>query len=279
LQKYQNYAKRKQLARSLGFRVSTRTEKYLGGFIGGTLQQRQAAAMKLAEEVAALLRKLNDPDIPVQIALLTAILCIPDRFAYLARLNTPEVLREAARYLDDQLQSFYCSRTGIAEAELTPRMREQLFTPRRLGGRGLRSCEALLERAYLGSLALAAPRLQPLLAQEPADSARLRATTGALEAVKRTVSKELAEELLPEEPGQLIAHFAVPGKERRKQARQLQQSLTVGAQLLTDERRATELKAGPIKELALRNANRARAPRCHSLPCRRARSWRSATRR
>lgn len=153
--------------------------------------------MKLAEEVAALLRKLNDPDIPVQIALLTAFLCIPDRFAYLARLNTPEVLREAAKYLDGQLLSFYCSRTGIAEAELTPRMREQLFTPRRLGGRGLHSGEALLERAYLGSLALAAPRLQPLLAQEPAGSARLRATARALEAVKRTVSQEVADELLP----------------------------------------------------------------------------------
>ena len=189
--------------------------------------------------------------------MLTAFLCIPDRFAYLARLNTPEVLREAANYLDGQLLSFYCRRTGIAEAELTPRMREQLFTPRRLGGRGLRSCVALLERAYLGSLALAAPHLQPLLAQEPADSMRLRATAGAMEAVKRTVSQELAEELLPKESGQLIAHFAVDSKQRRKQARELQQSLTVGAQLLADEQRGKELKAGPVKELALRNANRA----------------------
>jgi hypothetical protein len=244
-------------ARSLGFRVSTNTEKYLGGFIGGTLQQKQAAAMKLAEEVAALLRKLEDPNIPVQIALLTAFSCIPDRFSYLARLNTPEVLRSAARYLDNQLLSFYCNRTGIAEAELTPAMRGQLYTPRKLGGRGLRSCEALLERAYLGSLALAAPRLQPLLAQERAGSARERATAEALAAVKSTVSRELAEELLPDQPSQLIQHFAVADKERRKQARELQQSLTQGAQLQADERRAEELKAGTVKERALRNANRA----------------------
>jgi hypothetical protein len=253
----QEQAPQADWARRLGFKVNTTTQKYLGGFIGGTIQQQQAAAMKLAEEVAALLRKLDNPDIPVQIALLTAFLCIPDRFAYLARLNTPEVLRSAARYLDGELLSFYCRRTGIAEAELTPRMKQQLFSPRRLGGRGLRSCEALLERAYLGSLALAAPHLQQLLPQEPADSGRLRATAGAMQAVTATIPEELAAELLPARPEQLIPHFAEPNKKRRNQARQLQQSLTVAAQLHADEKQAEQLKAGPLKEKALRNVNRA----------------------
>jgi hypothetical protein len=213
--------------------------------------------MKLAEDVAGLLRKLENPHIPVQIALLSAFLCIPDRFAYLARLNSPEVLRDAARYLDGQLLSFYCRCSGIAEAELTPSMRQQLFSPRRFGGRGLRSCEALLEKAYLGAQALAAQHLQPLLPLEPPGSARRVSTAAALEAVRSSLSAERAAELLPAEGTELIAHFAGADKERRKQARELQQSLTEGAQLLADERRAAQLEAGPVKEKALRNANRA----------------------
>lgn len=54
-----------------------------------------------------------------------------------------------------------------------------------------------------------------------------------------------------------ITHFAQPGKERRKQAGQLQQCLTTGAQLHEDAKRAEELaKTGTVQEKALRNCNR-----------------------
>jgi hypothetical protein len=247
-----------QWARNLGFKVNTAADKYLGGFIAGTLRQRQDLAMRKAEAIATDLRKLDSPHIPVQIALVVAFSCVPDRFAYLARLNTPQVLRQAAAYLDGQLLSFYCRRTGISEAELTPAMRQQLYMPRRLGGRGLRSCEALLERAYLGAQALSAPHLQSLLAAEPPGADRFEATRQSLEEVKSTISEELAKELLPVAAEGFITHYSQPSKERRKQAGQLQQCLTTGAALHEDAKRAEELaRTGTVQEKALRHANRA----------------------
>ena len=217
--------------------------------------------MAVAKGIAADMRKLDSPHIPVQIALLVALACIPDRFSYLARLNTPEVLRDAAKYLDDQLLTFYCKLSGIQQRELTPAMRAQLWAPRRFGGRGLRSCEALLERAYLGSLALSARHLQPLLAAEPPGSGRLQATELALEAVRPTVAEELADELLPANPENFVPYFSAVDEEepaaRLKEARELQDRLNTGQQLLQDQRREEMAKAGTVRDRALRNVNRA----------------------
>src|SRR6185437_7192239 len=188
-----------------------------------------------------------------------ALSIIPDRFFYLARLNRPEVLREPAKSLDTHLLSFYCKLSGIREAELTPAIRAQLYTPRRLGGRGLRSCEGMLERAYLGSQALCADHLLPLAAVESPDSQRLQATGQAMELIKATVSEDSAEELLPSHPNTFISFFsgdqATPelAAARRKQARQLQEQLNSAQQVQQQELRVKEAKS--VKQQALLHVN------------------------
>src|SRR5690348_15411837 len=91
----------------------------------------------------------------------------------------------------------YCILTGTQRAEVTAAVRKLLFAPRRVGGRGLRSCEALLERAFLGSQALIAPLLLPYLQDEPADSRRQLALIEALHAISEQVGEARAEALLP----------------------------------------------------------------------------------
>jgi len=250
-----------QWARDLGFKVNTGVDKYLGGFIGGTTAQQQDKAQRLVEGIASDLRKLDNPHIPVQIALVLALSSIPDRFFYLARLNRPEVLREPAKYLDAQLLGFYCKLTGIQEAELGPAMRAQLYAPRRLGGRGIRSCEAMLERAYLGSQALCADHLLPLTAAEPPASQRLQATHTALKRIKASISEERADELLPAAASSFLPYFARNpdgadrDTDRRKEARQLQEELNTAQQLHADQLRAKEAKSA--QQRALRHVNQA----------------------
>jgi hypothetical protein len=82
-----------------------------------------------------------------------------------------------------------------------------------------------------------------------------------LHRVRPTISEELADELLPAAPDLFIPHFSAVAAEdpaeRLKEARELQERLNVGAQLLQDEQRGEVAKAGSVRDRALRNVNRA----------------------
>jgi hypothetical protein len=249
-------AKDAQWAVDQGFKICTGAEDYLGGILGTSVSLRKARAMERAQAIAADMRKLDNPHLPVQIALQLMFACIPSRFAALARLCPPEILREAAQYLDQQMVSFYCKLAGISEEEINPQLRRYIFAARAAGGRGLMSCEQLLERSYLGSQALCASHLKVQVAAELPTSERLRAVSGALEQIKRTISESLADELLPSSAGSFASHFAEESKERRKEARELQHQLTTGATLQLDEKLAAEATTTTAK--ALRHCNRAR---------------------
>ena len=209
----------------LGIRVNTHATEYLGGFLGSDEAEMEAMAMRKAQEIAACARKLTEPGLPRQIALLLLFSCIPSRFDHLARLCRPEVLRKAAKWLDGEMVEVYCQLTGISRAEITPEVRRLLFAPRSLGGRGLRSCEELLERSYLGSQALSAPLLQPALDRERADSVRRVAIESALAGVQRQMPK-MYDQLLPVTVDTFSSYFAEDGKERRKQRMKLQKDIT-----------------------------------------------------
>ena len=249
-------AEETEWARQLGLQVNQTGDDYLGGVIGNSLEQRQRRVREKVERIVSDMRKLENPDIPNQIALLWLVSCIPSRFEFLARLCSPEVLRPSAQYLDNQMFNTYCRLAGIHDAEATPALRATVFSPISLGGRGLRSAEALLERSFLGSQALSAGHLQPLVQQESAGSARLQSIAAAMERVKATVSEELADELLPSAAESFTPHFAEGSAERRKEARELQQSLNAGAKLLQDEKQLADAKAP--KQKALLQACRAR---------------------
>ena len=251
-------AEQSEWARDLGFTVNTHSDKYLGGFIGGTQAEQSACAMKLVRGIVSDMRTLDHPDVPHQVALGLLSECFPDRFAYIARLNSPEVLREAAREMDREMLSLYCRFAGIRDDEINATQRKQIFTPRRLGGRGLRSCEALLERSYLGALGLAARHLEPLAAAVPASLQREKALADALKAVKGTISAAQGEELLPVEAGSFISHFAVDSAPRRKQARELQRRLTSAQQLLQADTLEADAKALGTRAQALLHVNQAR---------------------
>ena len=249
-------AEETEWARQLGLQVNQTGDNYLGGVIGNSLEEQQRRVRAKVEEIVADLQKLENPDIPNQIALVWLVVCFPSRFENLARLCSPEVLRPSAQYLDNRIFNTYCRLAGVHDAEVTPALRATVFTPISLGGRGLRSVEALLERSFLGSQALSARHLEPLLQQEPAGSARLQSIAAAMERVKSTVSEELADELLPSAAESFTTHFAEASAERRKEARELQQSLNTGAKLLLDEKLLAEAKAP--KQKALLQACKAR---------------------
>ena len=238
-------------AREMGLAVNTTGDSYLGGVIGSTLEERQRLARAKVEKIVADLAKLESPGIPAQIALLWLVSCIPSRFEYLARLCSPDVLRPSSQFLDNAMFSSYCRLAGIHDAEATPQLRRLVFTPISLGGRGLRSAEAMLERSFLGSQALTAPHLAPLVQQEPADSERLQSIAKAMDSVKETISEELADELLPSAPETFTAHFAHDSDERRKEARELQETITTGAKLLLDDKLLAEAKEPRAKALLL----------------------------
>lgn len=230
---------------AMGITVNTGTTEYLGGFLGRDLQELKAAAMRKAEAIAADARKLVTPVIPTQVALLLLCNCIPARFAFLARLCPPDVLRDAAKYLDEQVVQIYAQLAGITPAELSPRVRQLLFTPLLLGGRGLCSSAEILARAYLGSQALIAPLLQPALAEERPDSARRTAIAAALQEVKGQIGDELFAELLPVTADTFTAYFAEGSKERAKERTELQQSITAGARAQLE----AKLKAEAVSDL------------------------------
>jgi hypothetical protein len=74
--------------------------------------------------------------------------------------------------------------------------------------------------------------------------------------VKTTISEELADELLPAAAETFSEHFAQQSEDRRKEARELQESLKTGARLLLDEKLTSEAKTPQDK--ALLQACRAR---------------------
>ena len=245
--------------------------EYLGGIIGNDHKKMEEAAMKKAMLIVACARKLAEPGLPAQIGLLLLDACIASRFDFLARLCPPAVLRKPAKHIDDEVVEVYCKLAGINRAEITPAVRALLFTPRALGGRGFRSCEAMLERAYLGSQALIACHLLPALANERPDSTRRQTITAALDKVKQEIGPGLAQELLPVTADTFSSYFAEDTKERRKEARGLQKAITAGVRKATEEKLKTEEKKAEekkkktkeevqelIRKTALRNANHAR---------------------
>lgn len=236
-------------ASELGLKVNTTGDDYLGGVIGRSLEERQRRVRVKVEKIVSDMQRLDSPHIPPQIALLWLLSCFPSRFEYLARLCPPEVLRPSAQFLDNKMLDMYAKLAGIHPAELTAEVKAKIFAPLSVGGRGLRSAEAMLERAYLGSQALSAQHLEPLVQQEPADSARLQSIAAAMARVKSSIPEEVADELLPAAAESFTSHFAEDNAERRKEARELQESLKTGARLLLSERMQAEAKEPRAKAL------------------------------
>jgi hypothetical protein len=158
--------------------------------------------------------------------------------------------------VDDEMYRLYRKLAGVQDSEDTPTLRRLVFAPLALAGRGLRSCEEMLERSYLGSQALCAPHLQPLTTTEPAGAARVQAIDAAMQAVKAKLSEERSDELLPAAPTTFTPHFAEQSKERRKEAQQLQQELNTSARLQLEEQLRADAKSTRCK--ALLQANKAR---------------------
>jgi hypothetical protein len=95
-------------------------------------------------------------------------LCIVPRITYALRATPPALTREAARVFDDAVEAamLHLIGTDVAHAQLTgdvPLMQRRLHLPLKLGGAGVFRTAAAAEAAYIGSLALAGPRMSRLV--------------------------------------------------------------------------------------------------------------------
>ncbi len=222
-----------------GMKVNSRATKYLGAVLGTDLKEMQAMVMQQVEELGRVLDLLDHPLMPKQIAL-SLIPLIDSRFNYTMRVNKPSVTLKAATRWDQLKLNKYCKLVGVAGHEITPELRQMVFTPIKLGGVGIQSSVEQVDGAYLSSLVLCAPLLTATLPGERVD---FTAATASLGRVKASLGAE-ARALLPQASAEdLLQRYADSSDTKaRKEAVEMQHEITAARRRQKD----TELHAAAV---------------------------------
>jgi hypothetical protein len=208
-------------------KLQTRADDYLGGIIG---RDRKEMAERLQQKVTGIVEQAKLCICPgylsAQQSLLLIKHCVITKFSHFLRKCEPQVTRQAAERFDNEMARLFCQLADIAEAEVTPAVRNLMFGPASLGFRGLQSMADEVDIGYLGAQALCAPTLQKVLADEKKGSQHRQALQEALAGARRLIGEGATAEHLPLTINEdnFIAHFA--HDDHRKDARKLKKALT-----------------------------------------------------
>lgn len=136
-------------------------------------------------KVSDLLRKLQDPLIPAQIALLLLRQCVLPKLTFLMRVLPPQLILGPATKFDGEVLRLICKRLGLQEENLSEDTRTMIRLPIRMGGLGYRKMADLPTIAFWASSAAAASDLQPFERRLPADNVFFSSLRYCIEDVER----------------------------------------------------------------------------------------------
>jgi hypothetical protein len=132
----------------------------LGSLIGRSIEEMAAGVGELAPDPKTDLffRRLTNPNLAVQTAMILLRLCGVPKMSYLLRVTPPDAIYATAARFDQEALLIAHKLLGIEgyEAARSIHVTQQLQAPLRYGGFGITSATATSHSAYLASVATAA---------------------------------------------------------------------------------------------------------------------------